>query len=252
MDLIKYKDKLEPHYGNLDRIVEKIIRPKVSPGQFKYFEACRFKIKAIWYINNKIEELDNEYKEFLNICMKEKILDKIQLTKHLNYYTYFPFYEAIEFESLLTQGKSCLDCFSKAIGSMYNETPNNIDQLIKVLESKKQNEKVVRILSFISNKYKLEGVIIDPKTTKKKSIRDLISHRERADIAFYLREDDNTGTYTMSNGAMINMRHKEIPRLKNYLVYNISSHVWFTVLGIVENCFKIQFDDKTPMYIDSI
>jgi hypothetical protein len=38
------------------------------------------------------------------------------------------------------------------------------------------------------------------------------------------------------------MRHPEIAKLPNYLVTEIANKVWFLLLGIVENCFRIQFD----------
>ena len=241
MTIDQFKNDLEPHYDNLDHIVEDIIRPVIPTKRFKYFEACRFKMKAIYYIQNKVESLDSQYKTFLSLCIAENALHKLTLTGDKECYFYVPFYEALEFENLLSQGKACLDCFCKAIGSIYNESPNNIDKLLNVLKSKPQDPKIDKLLSFIRESDRLNGVIIDPKSNKKKSIRDLISHRERIDIFFTLRLDQNTGKYVLSNGALLNMRHPEISRFPNYLVTEISAKVWFLLLGIIENCFKIQF-----------
>ena len=246
MTIDQFKDDLEPHYENLDHIVEDIIRPVISMKSFKYFEACRFKMKAIWYIQRKVEALDNQYKNFLSLCISENVLNKLLLTGDKDCYFYVPFYEAVEFENLLSQGKACLDCFSKAIGSIHNESPSNIDKLINVLESKPKNHKIDKLLGFIKESDRLSGVIIDPKSNKKKSLRDLISHRERADIFFRIRLDDNTGEYVLSKGALLNMRHPEVSRFSNYLVSEISAKVWFLLLGIIENCFKVLFiEDKS-------
>jgi hypothetical protein len=241
MTIDQFKDDLEPHYDNLDHIVGNIIRPLIPMKKFKYFEACRFKLKAIYYIQNKIESLDSQYKKFLSLFITENALHKLSLTGDEDCYFYVPFYEALEFENLLSQGKACLDCFSKAIGSIYNESPNNIDRLLNILKSKPKNHKIDKLLSFIKKSDRLNGVIIDPKSNEKKSIRDLISHRERIDIFFRIRLDHNTGKYVLSNGALLNMRHPEISRFPNYLVTEISAKVWFLLLGIIENCFRVQF-----------
>lgn len=247
MTIDQFKDDLEPHYSNLDHIVEDIIRPVIPTKRFKYFEACGFKLKAIYYIQNKIETLDSQYKKFLSLGIAENALHKLTLSGDKECYFYVPFYEALEFENLLSQGKACLDCFSKAIGSIYTESPNNIDKLMNVLKSQPKNHKIDKLLSFIEESDRLNGVIIDPKSNKKKSIRDLISHRERVDIFFSIRLDHDTGNYVLSDGALVNMRHPEISRFPNYLVTEISTKVWFLLLGIIENCFKILFvkDDAT-------
>jgi hypothetical protein len=247
-EIENFKDKLEPHYETLDHIVDDIIRHKVSEKQFKFFDACRFKLKAIWYILKRIEELDNEYKNYLLLCKSNDALEGLPLTKSKDwsekYNLFFPFFEAVEFENLLTQGKSCLDVFSKAVGSLYapGSLPKNLKGLIKILESK-SNEKISKLLEFIYHEHKLHGVIIDPISKKgKKSLRDLIIHYERADIFFTIRKDDETHEHILSSGAIVNMRHPEIAKLPNYLVTEIANKVWFLLLGIVENCFRIQFD----------
>jgi hypothetical protein len=219
----------------------------IPTKRFKYFEACRFKLKAIYYIQNKIESLDSRYKKFLSFCIGESALHKLTLSGDKECYFYVPFYEALEFENLLSQGKACLDCFSKAIGSIYKESPNNIDKLLNVLKSKPKNHKIDKLMSFIKESYRLKGVIIDPNSNVKKSIRDLISHRERIDIFFSIRLEDSTGKYVLSNGALLNMRHPEISRFPNYLVTEISAKVWFLLFGIIENCLKVLFieDEST-------
>jgi len=246
MNMDQFEEDLEPHYDNLDHIVEDIIRSMIPPKRFKYFEACRFKLKGIYYIQKKIESLDSRYKKFVSLAIEGNALHKLTLSGDRECYFYFPFYEALEFENLLSQGKACLDCFSKAIGSIFNESPKNIDKLINVLESRPKNHKVDKLLSFIKESYRLKGVIIDPNSNKKMSIRDLISHRERIDISFTLRLDHNTGKYGLSKGALLNMRHPEIWRFPNYLVTEIGAKVWVLLLGIIENCFKVIFIENKP------
>jgi hypothetical protein len=243
------KDILEPHYDNLDHIVDDIIRPRVREGQFKLFDACRFKIKSIWYIQKRIEELDNQYKDFLLLCISENALAKLSLTQNKDWDAehlfYFPFFEAIEFENLLAQGKACLDSFAKAIGTIYNfsSLPRNLKGLIRILESKSGDPKVASILEFIRHEHKLRGVIIDPVREGQKSLRDLIIHYGRADIFFSIRKDEK-GKHNLSHGALVNMKHPQIAKLPNYRVTEISSKVWFLLLGIVENCFKVQFESR--------
>lgn len=243
-----FEDELEPYYDNLDHIVEEIIRPKVSDNQFKFFEGCRFKLKSMWYILKRIEKLDNEYKNYLELCKAKNVLENLSFSKRKDwgeeYKLYFPFYEAVEFENLLTQGKACLDIFSKAIGSLYSPygIPNNLKKLTSVLQSHShEDERIHKLLQFIEHGHRLHGIIIDP-IDNKKSLRDLVIHYEKADIFFTLRWDTETKEYIISPGAQVNMKHPELARLQNYLVAEIANKLWFLVLGIVEKCFSVQFE----------
>lgn len=245
MDIDAVRDQLEPYYGNLDHIVEDVIKPSVKKGIVKYFECCRFKLKTIWYTDRRIHEWDEKYKEYLSECISSNAVGQLSLTvksqKRDTVQCYFPFYEAIEFENILSQGKACLDCFSKALGSMYDQSgANNISKLQKVLESNRHKEKVDELLDVVSETNRLLGVLIDPKAGKK-SIRDLINHRERVNIYFSLRE--NNGSYTLSHGALLDMDHPEIPLLRNYLVTNISAKIHTLLSGVIEKSFRIQFGD---------
>ncbi|MCJ7547477.1 MAG: hypothetical protein MUP30_11745 [Deltaproteobacteria bacterium] len=252
MTIERMRDELEPFYDHFDSIVEDCIRPKVTSGQFKYFEACRFKLKSISYIKRHIEELDNKYKKFLSLCISQGSLDKLTLrfdeTWGEGYSLYFPFFEALEFENLLAQGKACLDCFSKAIGSFYHESPNNITKLINILKKRPRDAKIEKILNIIQNKQRLNGVIINPNTERKNSLRDLITHRERVDLFFTIRMDHDKGEYALSHGALVNMRHPAIKKLQNYRVTEISSNMYFYLLNIIENCFKELFDISDATY----
>jgi hypothetical protein len=116
-------------------------------------------MKGLWYIQQNVEALDNQYKKFLQLCITENALHKLSLTGDKECYFYFPFYEALEFENLLSQGKACLDCFSKALGSIYNENPNNIDKLLNVLKLQSKTDIIDKTLSFINEKDRLHGVI---------------------------------------------------------------------------------------------
>lgn len=251
MTIEQLKGLLEPFYQDLDHVVDDLIRPAISPQKFKYFEACRFKVKAIWYIYKRIETFDKQYKELLSLCIAENSLQKLSLSGDKDSYYYFPFHEALEFENLLSTGKACLDCFSKAIGSVYGQSPNNIHKLTSVLMSIPRDEKSRQILGWINEFYRLKGVIIDPKSDKQKSLRDLITHRERIDISFLISLDSETAKYRLSHGALLNMKRVDISRIPNYLVTNISGKVWHHLLGIIENCFKILFDDGLKNHFGS-
>ena len=250
MDIAKLKDELEPYFDNLDHIVNGIIQQKVHGDQFKLFDACRFKIKSIWYIQKRIEELDNQYKNFLLLCIDKNAIAELSLIKNKDwgaeYFFYFPFFEAIEFENLLAQGKACLDSFAKVIGSIYSPggLPKNLKGLIRILESKSGDPKVDKILKFIHHEHRLRGVVIEPLRREQKSLRDLIIHYGRADIFFSIRRDEED-KYNLSQGALVNMKNPHIAKLPNYRVSEIAVKVWFLLLGIIENCFKIQFEDNS-------
>ena len=126
---------------------------------------------------------------------------------------------------------------------MYSESPNNIDKLVNVLMSKPRGDKIDKILAFIKEVDRLNGVIIDPKSTEKKSVRNFISHRERIDIFFAITLDQNTGKYSTSYGALLNMRHPEVANFPNYRVVDIAGKIWFLLMGIIENCFQVLFND---------
>jgi hypothetical protein len=239
-----YETSLEPHYDELDIFVDNIVSSgKISASQAKYFEACRFKVKALWYISQKIESLDRQYREHLSTFSGDEEHSELRLKKiedrQGDFYIYYPFFEALEFENLLSQGKSSLDCFAKAVGSLYRESPNNIDALSRVLRENHLEETTKQLLDFIDESKRLHGVIIDPNKGGKKSIRDLISHRERIDIFFIIRKDSAGKINFISEGALLNMRHREFVRFPNYSARDVSSKVWFLVLGIVQNCFKV-------------
>jgi hypothetical protein len=250
MDFVKLKDQLEPYFDNLDHIVNDMVKPKVRGHQFKLFDACRFKIKYVWYIQKRVEELDKQYKEFLLLCIARNSIEKLSLTQNeefgAEYFSYYPFFEAIEFKNLLAQGKACLDLFAKGIGSIYrpDRLPKNLLDLIKILKRKSGDERVDRILRYIYYEYKLRGVVIDPVDEGQKTLRDLVVYYGRADIFFSIRRDGK-GRYNLSKGALVNMRNPQISMLSNYLVTEIAAKVWFLLLGIIENCFKIQFEDNS-------
>ncbi|MEA3489239.1 MAG: hypothetical protein U9R44_02715 [Candidatus Omnitrophota bacterium] len=244
----KAQDKLEPYYRwEIDGVVDDVIKNYVSAGKFKYFEACKFKAKALIFIKWKIEEWDKKYKRFVLLCIREKnfkYFEKTSAETPYSYY-YFPFFEAMEFEHLLFQGKACLDSFSKAIGSFFEETPpNKLSELKKMLKTKvDQDPKAAAILDVIKSANRLNGIVLDPKKEKKKSIRDLISHRQKVDLKFAIFEDSNNKV-TCSPGAQIGMRHPEIVHLYNYSAIHIASKIWFYITGMMKESFKILFPDE--------
>src|SRR3990172_3316758 len=189
-------DELEPHYDELDAFVDKIVNSgTVSPSQAKYFEACRFKVKALWYISQKIESLDRQYREHISISSGDAEFSELRF--------------------------------------------NKIDALSRVLRENHLDETTRQLLDYIDESKRLHGVIIDPNKGGKKSIRDLIAHRERIDIFFIIRKDDAGEISSISEGALLNMRHREFVRFPNYSVRDVSSKVWFLVLGIVQNFLKV-------------
>ena len=171
--LNKLQSELEPFQSDIDFLVKDVIKLKVSAGQYKYYNACIVRVTALYYLMNKIEEWDAKYKEYLNLHITQNSVQSLNLSHKKewdeNYLFYYPFYEAIEFENLLSQGKSCLDCFSQAIGSIYKESPNDIDGLINVLKNNHLNSTTKKILDLIEEKERLSGIIVDPKKNRKKA-----------------------------------------------------------------------------------
>jgi hypothetical protein len=249
MDFVTLKDQLDPYFDNLDHIVNEMIRPKVRGHQFKLFDACRFKIKYVWYIQKRIDELDKQYREFLLLCIARNSIEKLSLTQieefGADYFFYFPFFEGIEFKNLLAQGKACLDLFAKGIGSIYrsDSLPKNIMNLIKILKRRSGDQKVDRILKYIYYEHKIHGVVVDPVNEGQKALRDLVVHSGRTDIFFSIKRDEKRN-YNLSKGALVNMRNPQSSTLSNYPVTEIAAKVWLLILGIIENCFKIQFEDN--------
>lgn len=235
---------LEPYYGDVDGIVDNVIKGAVTKGQLKHFEACKFKVKALWYIKDKIEELDNRYLKSVSLCMEEENFSHfVKLPSDTGYeYEYFPFFEAIEFENILSQGKACFDTFSKAVGSLFNECPNNLEKLEVVLKHNvaKRDKRAGEVLKTIHFADKIKGVILDPKVGNKKSIRDLISHQEKANIKFLVSKNKD-GKFTCSKGALLGFRHPQMVLLNNYLVNNIASAIWYYTMITVEKSFKAAF-----------
>lgn len=246
----KARDKIEPYYSwESDGIIDDIIQHKVSAKQFKYFEACKFKVKALWYIKKNLENWDERNRKFVKLCVKEKNFQHMkQAPSNYPYlYSYFPFFEAVEFENLLMQGKAFLDTLSKALGCLFKESPNNVEQLEKVL--RKYSAKDVRaknLLSIITSTKRLKGVIVNPKREGKKSIRDLVAHREKIDIKFWIWKNKQ-GKLTYSKNAVLEMWHPEIEHLDNYLVINIASKIWYYALGTMVNSFKKAFNLNNVM-----
>lgn len=227
------EDELEPYWEEIDGLVQDQIRSSVRTAHFKYFEACRFKLKALWYINSRVEALDLQYGRLVDSFLTRETFDRF-VKNDDGSWSYFPFFEAVEFEHLLNQGKACLDCFSKAVGSTFDEGPNNLSKLISILlkvkdgKNHKRGPQVHKLLQNISDaRDQLEGIVLDPGNGKK-SLRDLMSHREHASIYFSI-----TQSYKRSPTALVKRDHPEIKRMQDYSVIEISETVWFHTRKLV-------------------
>jgi hypothetical protein len=232
------EDQLEPYWEELDGLVQEKIRPAVRATHFKYFDACRFKLKALWYINSRVEDLDLKYGCMVDSLLNQETSDRF-VKNDDGSWSYFPFFEALEFENLLNQGKACLDCFSKAVGSTFGELPNNLSKLENVLKSNegknhRRGTQVYKLLQKIAEaRNRLDGIVLDPGNGKK-SIRDLVSHREHASIHFRI-----TQSQRRSPNALVKSDHPEIARLPNYRVTEISEMVWYHTRKLVEKSLPL-------------
>lgn len=253
----KARDKLEPFWTwEIDGVIDDVIKRLISPGQFKYFAACKFKAKALTYINFEIKRWDEKYKKFVDLCIREKSLKYFEeAPSQASYaYCYFPPFEAMEFESLLFQGKACLDCFAKAIGSLFERNPpRKFDSLETVLSSHaKTNQRALKILSIVKkNESRLRGTVLNPiqpknlkpKKPEKKSIRDLITHYERIPIILPIFKDKK-GKMTTSRGAQIIMRHPQMVLLYNYSAVTIAGNVWYYTLEMLKKSLQAAFPEE--------
>jgi hypothetical protein len=244
-DMDKAADGLFPfHQYEIDGIYEEKIRPHLTPLQSKYFSSVLIKFKHLWYISQNIENLDKQYLCFVSFCIDKKEFRPQHYTKappQSSYlYSLYPYNEAIEFENILFQGKACLDCFSIAIGSLFKQKqiPNKIDKLLKDLELVNTNSTASELIDCIQKDgAKLRGYTLDPKIEGKKSVRDLISHRQKAPIQFQIYKNENGG-YSTTSGAILDMDHSQIVLMPNYLTKNIAIHIWYYSLKLISNSFK--------------
>ena len=229
-------DSLEPYWEEVDGIIENDLKPVVPPKYFKHFEACQFKLKALWYLRSRVSELDEKYGQLVDSFLARENFSRFTPEDDSSW-SYFPYFEALEFESLLSQGKACLDCFSKAVGSAFGDLPNNLSRLIAVLRKKREGG-MAGIASDLLNKVtaaetRLKGIVLDPDRQGKKSIRDLISHRERASIHFRISRTGRT------NFALVRRDHPELVKLPYYRVTVLSDRVWYQTHKLIAECFPI-------------
>jgi hypothetical protein len=243
-DIDKASGDLFPfNQGETDIVFEEKIMPSLSEHQIKYFQSALIKLKNLWYIHNKIDELDDRYLEFINFCITRQEFRTAYFKKAEQdspyIYILYPHFEAIEFENILSQGKSCLDCFSRAVGSLFENEANNIDKLKNVLEDfSHKDPKAAAILNVIqSEEKKLRGITLRPNKENKKSLRDIINHRQKAPISFYIYKGKE-GEYSTTSGAILDMHHPHIELMENYLVKIIATRIWYYSLKMVSDTFR--------------
>lgn len=238
----RLRDQLDPYWGPIDRLITQDLSPAVSGKSRRYFEACRLKLKAIWYLKNTVEDLDRKYGRHVDAMLGTSETDTLPLN-HDGSRSYCPFFEMVEFENLLIQAKSCLDCFARAIGAQFNENPRNLQSLEKILkQAERSSDRTIRdaasgILQIIdAHKPQLIGVILDPGppphrrpgTPDRKSIRDLISHYESAPVHFRITSGRRSKT------AEVRRDHPQLVHLINYGVPYWSRWVWYRTRNLIE------------------
>ena len=224
------EDQLEPYWEELDGLVLEKIRSAVRAAHFKHFDACRLKLKALWYINSRVEDLDLKYGRLVDSFLNQETFDRFAKNNDGSW-SYFPFFEALEFENLLNQSKACLDCFSKAVGSTFGELPNNVSKLEHVLRSNNGKNRINLLQKIAEARNHLDGIVLSPGNGKK-SIRDLVSHREHASIHFRI-------TQSRSRNALVKSDHPELTRLLDYRVTEISERVWYHTKKLVEESLPL-------------
>jgi hypothetical protein len=229
----------------IDGLVEGSVRKELTPRQFKYAEACRFKAKSLIYVRGRIEELDQNYYQLVHELLNSKDSrdrDLFEPSERPGQRKFRPFGEVLEFEHLLVQGKACLDCLAKVIGAPYKQSPSNLEALQKVL-GQSQDPRARRVLeSICCYAGHLKGLTLDPGKPGKKSLRDLITHRELLPIFFIMQENAN-GNTSVYKPARLDMNHREVEivKLESPGVPALAVQVQYYTQKIFEECLKAQF-----------
>jgi len=241
-------DGLEPYWtSDIEGILE-VIKGQVTPSQYKSFEACQRQYKALWYIKKNVEKYDTRYGAAIQRALELSDFTRFQESPDPTLYEYYyhPFLENLEFESLLRTAKACLDIFSFAIGIQFGETPANLDGLEKVLTSNhgedSKAQQVLKNLMLVDRQ--LRGIVLDPGRKGKKSIRDLCTHYESANIRFTIYKDKD-GKHTCSRCAMIEMFHPKLTPLPNLFVPKICNDVWYYIRKLLVSTFRDLFGEPT-------
>ena len=232
---------LEPYCDPVDRIIQQRLCPLITPRGRRHFEACRYKLKAVWYLKSSVVDLDKEYGTLIDGQLTTGNLDNLPLNEDGSR-SYYPFFEALEFENLLSQAKACLDYFARAVGSQFDQNPSKLSKLQKVLrQSERSADLAVRsaasgILQVIAiYKPRLVGVVLDPGRNRK-SIRDLVSHYEQAPIHFRIKGSGR------SRSALVKSDHPIIAKLPNYGVPYLSRYVQYAMRNLIELSLTFSLD----------
>lgn len=241
--LPKKEDELFPFWSLVDTLVEKKIKDIVTPGQYRLFDSCRRKLVCLWYIHKRIFELYSKYtglgKELLS--SPEKEIKQLVYIKPLgpHEYRYDAYWEAIEFEHLLSQAKACTDIFARAVGVFFKNSASNLQKLEKVLERVRgENKDIARkiLIQIDNNKKYLKGIILPPdQHNKNQSLRDLLTHYESLDVWFKIRLRGGKGDVGVF-GGFVDTRGIMVP---NFKAINISQALWFGVKRMVEGSFAV-------------
>jgi len=226
----RLRGRLEPYWEAVDGLIDENVRPIVEPTHFGHFEGCQVKMKALWYLRSRVEELDAEYGRVVDALRSGGDLSHLPRSQD-GARLYFPFFEAVEFENLLIQAKACLDCFSLAVGRVFQNRSGNLAALMNVL--RKAGPRGGELLRHTeSAEARLTGIVLDP-GGKKKSIRDLIAHRERAFIHF------RVGAYGRSDHALLAFDHPLTARLPNNNVTVVANEVWYATRTLVSESLPL-------------
>lgn len=237
----RLRDRLEPFWEDVDGLVDGELKAVLPPEQYLRFDACRTKMKALWYRRSRVAELDEQYGHVVDDLRSQRsAVDRLPRNGDGSR-SYRPFSEAMEFEDLLDQAKACLDTFSLGVGMVSRgstslaDVPSNLSALANALrQRRKAGQAVADLLSRIEQaEGRLKGLVLDPgdkgqtnPDRRKKSLRDLIAHREGACIEFRISEGGR------SAGALLR-DHPQIVRQSNRRVTAIADEIWHQTSSLV-------------------
>lgn len=226
-------DRLEPFWDEVDGCVQRVRDLAPDTPTLRHLEASAHSLRAMWYLRSRIEQLDADYGQLVDDARATgRYSAMFTIARPDGSRLYFPFFEALEFEHLLSAGKTCSESFCLGVGSLFRNRPHRPAGLVSVLEAARRKEpragKLIRPTRDAERK--LRGLIIDPDHPKKKSLRDLTQHWERAPIHFRLDTDGR------SVGALVDMDHPQLVRLQNYRVTYVSDLLWHSLQELLSIC----------------
>ena len=234
------RDQLEPFWEDVDGVVSRRLRPVAPHACYLYFESCRVKLKMVYYHLQRIEELDARYGELVDALLEADDRKEFESNPD-GTRSYHPFFEAMEFESLLLQAKACVDSFSRGTGATFGDPAAKLSKLIQVLNQQPDAEATQLHNIATRAQERLKGIVLDPDVSAgvagrpaRKSVRDLVGHYGAGAIHFRIDRQGRRSTHAL-------MRKDDRLRLptSNQTVVSVSKNAWYHTLMLIRDSLPL-------------